>query len=78
MKDEKLKYCIIEKQAYTLVQPLKYFKTYVLRSKITTYVPNNAIKTILTQLDTDGKRGRWIANILEFDLDIKPIKLMKG
>jgi hypothetical protein len=26
----------------------------------------------------DGKRGKWIAKILEFDLEIKPTKLIKG
>lgn len=30
------------------------------------------------QLDSDGKRGGWIANILEYDLEIKPTKLVKG
>lgn len=30
------------------------------------------------QLDTEGKRGRWIAKILEFDIEIKPTKLIKG
>jgi hypothetical protein len=26
----------------------------------------------------DGRRSKWIAKILEFDLEIKPIKLVKG
>jgi hypothetical protein len=26
----------------------------------------------------DGKRGKWIAKILEFDLEINPTKLIKG
>lgn len=26
----------------------------------------------------EGKRGRWIAKILEFDIEIKPKKLIKG
>ena len=30
------------------------------------------------QLDTEGKRGRWIEKILEFDIEIKPTKLIKG
>ena len=28
--------------------------------------------------DPDGKRGKWIAVILEYDLEIKPTKLIKG
>ena len=78
MRDAKLKYDIIEKQTYALIQALKVFRTYVLHSHITTYVPNHAIKIVLTQPDTDGRRGRWIAKILEFDLEIKTTKLVKG
>ena len=31
----------------------------------------------MMQPDTEGKRGRWIAKILEFDIEIKPTKLIK-
>ena len=78
MRDVELKYDIIEKHAYDLVQDLKTFQTFSLHSPITAYVPNNVVKTILTQPDTDGRRGRWIDKILEFDLDIKSTKLIKG
>jgi len=78
MIDVELRYGIIEKQAYTLVQALKDFWIHVLYSPIIAYVPNNVVKIVLTQPDTDGKRGIWISNILEFDLDIKPTKLVKG
>ena len=35
------------------------------------------VKYIFSQ-DLDGKRGKWIAVILEYDLEIKPTKLIKG
>ena len=35
------------------------------------------VKEILSQ-DPDGKRGKWIVVILEYDLEIKPTKLIKG
>ena len=28
--------------------------------------------------DPEGRRGRWIAALLEYDLEIKPTKLIKG
>ena len=40
-------------------------------------MPNAVVKDILTQ-DPDGKRGKWIVVILEYDLEIKPTKLIKG
>ena len=36
------------------------------------------VKDILTQTNQDGRRGRWISNLLEYDLEIKPTKLVKG
>jgi hypothetical protein len=36
------------------------------------------VKDILTQLDPEGKRGKWIVVLLEYDLEIKPTKLIKG
>jgi len=42
------------------------------------YVPNAVVKDILTQEGIEGKRGKWIANILEYDIEIKPTKLIKG
>eukprot|EP00253_Pinus_taeda_P016796 PITA_16796 len=36
------------------------------------------VKDILTQQGIEGKRGKWIANILEYDIKIKPTKLIKG
>jgi ribonuclease HI len=78
LRDAELRYEIMEKQAYALVKALKAFRVYVLHSKIIAYVPSASVKDILIQPDMDGKRGKWIAKILEFDLEIKPTKLVKG
>jgi hypothetical protein len=68
----------MEKKAYTLVKSMKYFRFYVLHSKIISYVPSSTLKEIMNQHDSDGKRCKWIAKIQEYDLDIKPTKLIKG
>jgi ribonuclease HI len=78
LRDAELRYEIMEKQAYALVKALKAFRVYVLHSKIVAYVPSTSVKDILIQSDIDGKRSKWIAKILEFDLEIKPTKLIKG
>jgi hypothetical protein len=36
------------------------------------------VKEILIPRDIDGRRSKWIDKILEFDLEIKPNKLVKG
>jgi hypothetical protein len=78
LRDAELKYDILEKQAYAMVKSLKAFRTYVLHSKIIAYVPTSSVKDILVQPDNDGRRGRWLAKIQEFDLEVKPTKLIKG
>eukprot|EP00253_Pinus_taeda_P003068 PITA_03068 len=78
LRDAPLKYQIMEKQAYALVKAIKDFIVYILYSHIIACVPNTVIKDILTQEGIEGKRGKWIANILEYDIEIKPTKLIKG
>ena len=68
----------MEKQAYVLVKALKSFIDYVLHSKIIAFVPCPSVKEILCQPLSDGKRGRWIVKIQEYDLEIKPTKLIRG
>ena len=67
----------MEKQALVLVKAIKDFRVYILYSHIISYVPNLVVKDILTQNGPDGKRGKWIATILEYDIEIKPTKLIK-
>ena len=50
----------------------------MLQSQIIPYVPNAVVKDVLVQSVVEGKRGKWIAKIQEYDLDIKPTKLVKG
>ena len=78
LRDSKLKYNTLEKQAYSLLKALNIFRIYILHSKIISYVPNAVVKDILTQPYNEGKRGKWIAKIMEYDVEIRPTKLVKG
>jgi hypothetical protein len=78
LRDDEVIYDIMENQGYDLVKALKYFIVYVLHSKMIAYVPSSSIKEIMIQLHIYGKRSKWISNILEFDLEMKPTKLVKG
>ncbi len=68
----------MEKQALNLVKAIKYFKVYILYYHIIAYVPNSIVKDILTQNGPEGKRAKWIAIILQYEIEIKPTKLIKG
>jgi hypothetical protein len=73
-----LNYNIMEKQAFALVKVIKDFRVYILHSHTIAYVLNVVVKDILTQDNLDGKRGKWILVIMEYDIEIKPTKLIKG
>ena len=78
LRDREFKYHIMEKQTYALVKSLKYLRVYIFHSHIVDYVPINAVKKILTELDLEGKREKWISVFLEYDLKINPTKLVNG
>ena len=78
MRDAEIRYDIIEKQAYAFIEYLKAFRVYILHSKIVAYICFAAIKDVLTQLDVDGKRVKWIAKMIEFNIELKPTKLVRG
>ena len=73
-----MKYELLEKQAYILIKSLKDFRVYILQAKVIAYVPSSSVKDVLIQPNIDGKRSKWIAKLIEFDVDIKPAKLVKG
>jgi hypothetical protein len=73
-----LNYTITEKQAYALVKSLKHFRTYVGYNKIKAFIPYPAVKDVLSQQDCLGSRGKWVSQIQEYDLEIKPTKIIKG
>ena len=60
------------------MKSFKAFCMYILQSHITAFVPIAAVKDILIQRDSEGKRGKWIVKIQEYELDIRPTKLIKG
>ena len=60
------------------MKALKEFRVYILHSHSTVFVPSAAIKDILTQAKPDKRRAKWIATLLEYDIEIKPTKLVKG
>jgi hypothetical protein len=78
LRDAEVKYEFLEKQAYALVNSLKAFRVYILQPKVIAFVPSSLVKDVLIQPDIDGKRSKWIARLIEFDVEIKPTKLVKG
>jgi hypothetical protein len=47
-------------------------------NKIKAFVPYPTIKDVLSKQDCLGSRGKWVSQIKEYDLEIKPTKITKG
>ena len=53
-----------------MIKFLKAFRIYILHTKVIAYVPSSLVKDVLIQPDIDGKRSKWIAKMIEFDIEI--------
>ena len=57
LKKHELKYSLIEKNAYALVRAVKQFRFYIPNSHSKVFVPDSAMKTILTQQEISVNKG---------------------
>jgi hypothetical protein len=78
LHDYELKYSEIEKQALSLVKVVAHFRTYILSSHVIAYVPTSPVKMLLNQQLREGKWENWLAKIQEYDIEIKPLKEVRG
>eukprot|EP00253_Pinus_taeda_P020102 PITA_20102 len=78
LRDAEFRYDIIEKHAYAFIKSLKDFRVYILHSKVIAYVPFSSMKDVLMQPNADGRRAKWIAKLIEFNIELKPTKLFRG
>ena len=61
-----------------MIKSLEHFRICIGYSTIIGYVPRASVKDIVFQQDCLGIRGKWVSKIQEYDLDIRPTKLIKG
>jgi hypothetical protein len=78
IQGDDLNYPAIDKQAYAVYKAVKYFRSYILKNHTKVIVPHPVVQPLFTQQDMGERRGNWMAVVQEFDLDIKPVKLVKG
>jgi hypothetical protein len=57
---------------------VKHFRSYILKNHTKVTVPHPVVRSLFTQQKMGERRGNWMAVVQEFDLDIKPAKLVKG
>jgi hypothetical protein len=78
LHDYELRYSKLEKQALSLVKYLAHFRIYILNSHVISYAPSSPVKMLLNQQLREGKWANWLEKIQEYDIEIKPLKAIKG
>lgn len=78
LKDYEVKYSYIEKQALVFVRALKKFRHMLSNNRIQLMVPHAIIQEFLLSRDINKKRVGWITRVMEYDVDIKITKLVRG
>jgi hypothetical protein len=73
-----LRYSKLEKQSLALVKVVAHFWMYILKSHVIAYVPSSLVKILLNQQLRKGKWDNWLVKIQEYDIEIKPLKEIKG
>ena len=73
-----MKYTTIDKQAFVVFKAIKHFRPYLLRSHTKVIVPHTTITTLFIQKEPGDRRGNWLTTLQEYDLEIKPTKLVRG
>jgi hypothetical protein len=78
LHDYELRYLELEKQALSLLKLVAHFQTYILKSCVIAYVASSPVKMLLNQQLREGKWENLLAKIQEYDIEIKPLKAIKG
>jgi hypothetical protein len=78
LQGAELNYPEVDKQAYVVFKVVKHFRPFFLKSKTKVIVPYPVVRNLLVQKDLAEKRANWITTLQEYDLEIKPVKIIKG
>jgi hypothetical protein len=78
LQGAKINYPTIDKKAYTNYKAVKHFRSYILKNHTKVIVPHPTVKYLFSQQEMGEILGNWMVVIQEFDLDIKPTKIIKG
>ena len=77
-KGAKLNYSQVKKQAYKVYKSVKHYRPYILKSRTKVILMYAAIRNVLVQKEFREKRDHWMTALQEYDLEIKPTKIVRG
>jgi len=67
----------MKKKSFSLFKSIEHFNPYIIHSHTIDFVPLASIKVMLSQTMPSGKWALWLEKNQDFDVDIKPIRIVK-
>ena len=78
LQGAELNYLDVEKQGFAVFKAMKHFHPYLLKARTKVIIPHPAVRALFMQKEMGEQRGNWITVLQEFDLEIKPTKIVWG
>jgi len=78
LREYESRYNFMEKKAYVMVKALKKFRHLVTGNKILILAAHPSVREYIMEGEIIEKRTNWITKILEYDVEVRLNKLVKG
>src|ERR1700733_7398721 len=78
LQGAELNYSDVEKQAFAVFKAVKHYRPFLLKTHTKVIVPFPAVRKLLIQKELGEKRENWVIALQEYDLEIKPAKIVRG
>jgi len=78
LQGTELNYSDVEKQAFAVYKAVKHYKPFLLKAHTKVIISFSAVRQLLIQRELGEKRANWVTTLQEYDLEIKPTKIVRG
>eukprot|EP00253_Pinus_taeda_P027097 PITA_27097 len=78
LKGAEINYSEVEKQAFVVYKVVKHYRPFLLKAHTKVIVPFPSVRQLLIQRELGEKRANWVTTLQEYDLEIKPAKIVRG
>eukprot|EP00253_Pinus_taeda_P026282 PITA_26282 len=77
LQGAELNYFEVEKQAFVVYKAVKHYRPFLLKAHTKVIVPFSSVRQLLIQKELGEKRENWVTALQEYDIEIKPAKIVK-
>ncbi len=78
LQGAELNYSDVEKQDFAVFKAVKHYRPFLLKTHTKVIVPFPAVRQLLIPKELGEKRANWVTVLQEYDLEIRPAKIVRG